>query len=88
MSQRQKFLALLLAGQHYQSLDFSALCTLLEALGFTKRINGSHHLFGRAEIPDIINLQPAVGNKVKPYQARQVRNILLKYRHLLGLESV
>jgi hypothetical protein len=38
MSRRQKFLAQLLSGQHDQTLDFNALCLLLEALGFEKRI--------------------------------------------------
>ncbi len=88
MSRRQKFLTQLLAGQHDQGLDFSTLCLLLEALGFEKRIRGSHHLFSRVGLIELINIQPAAGNAVKPYQAKQVRVILLKYRLVLGLDTV
>ncbi|MFC6223873.1 type II toxin-antitoxin system HicA family toxin [Hymenobacter artigasi] len=88
MSRRQKFLAQLLSGQHDQTLDFNALFLLLEALGFEKRIRGSHHLFGKAGIDDLINIQPAIGNAVKPYQAKQVRSILLKYRAALKLDTI
>ena len=87
MSRRQKFLAQLLSGQHDQTLDFSALCLLLETLGFEKRVRGSHHLFGKAGIDYLINIQPVIGNTVKPYQAKQVRSILLKYRSLLKLDT-
>ena len=87
MSRRQKFLAQLLSGQHDQTLDFSALCLLLETLGFEKRVRGSHHLFGRTGVEDLINIQPTVGNAVKPYQAKQVRAILLKYRSVLQLDA-
>ena len=31
------------------------------------------------DVEEIINLQPA-GNKAKPYQVKQVRNIILKYQ--------
>jgi hypothetical protein len=52
---------------------------LLESLGFEKRVKGSHHLFRMASIEEKINLQRA-GNNVKPYQAKQVRAVILKYR--------
>ncbi|WP_223847145.1 hypothetical protein [Hymenobacter montanus] len=60
---------------------------MLEALGFEKRVRGSHHLFGRTGVTELINLQPAAGNTVKAYQAKQVRAILLKYRAELGLNA-
>lgn len=88
MSRRQKFLTQLLSGQHDQDLDFTALCFLLETLGFEKRIRGSHHLFSRMGLAELINIQPTTGNAVKPYQAKQVRAILLKYRSALGLDIV
>ena len=88
MSRRQKFLAQLLSGQHDQTLDFSALCMLLETLGFEKRIRGSHHLFGKSGVDDLINIQPAISNAVKPYQAKQVRAILLKNRSVLKLDTI
>ena len=88
MSRRQKFLAQLLSGQHDQTLDFSALCLLLETLGFEKRVRGSHHLFGKAGIDELINIQPTGGNAVKPYQAKQVRALLLKHQSALKLDTL
>jgi hypothetical protein len=37
-----------------------------------------------SDVEEIINLQPD-GNKAKPYQVRQIRNIILKYK-LGGIE--
>ena len=51
---------------------------MLESLGFDLRVKGSHHLFRKAGVEEMINLQRD-GNTTKPYQARQVRSILLKY---------
>jgi hypothetical protein len=51
---------------------------LLNALGFAERIKGGHHIFSRADIEEILNLQP-VGSDAKSYQVRQVRDILIKY---------
>jgi hypothetical protein len=48
-------------------------------LGFSERISGSHRIFYREDIAEIINLQPR-GSKGKPYQMKQVRDILLKYK--------
>ena len=43
------------------------------------RQRGSHRIFYKDGIDEIINLQPN-GNKAKPYQVRQVRKLILKYR--------
>ena len=43
------------------------------------RTKGSHHIFTRDGIPEILNLQPK-GSEAKPYQVKQVRNVILKYR--------
>jgi len=48
-------------------------------MGFERRTRGSHTIFRRAGIEDKVNLQKD-GNKAKPYQVRQVRDIILKYR--------
>jgi hypothetical protein len=79
MSRRQKFLEQLLSGQSDHTVDFTTLCTLLISLGFEQRIRGSHHIFSRNGIAEIINLQPATGGSAKPYQVRQVRELLLRY---------
>lgn len=87
MSRRQKFLDQLLSGQHDHTIDFVALCTLLLSLGFEQRIRGSHHIFGQAGIPEIINLQPGAGSSAKPYQVKQVRTLLLTYQAALNLPT-
>lgn len=68
-----------LLGASDANIDFADFCKLLASLGFDERIRGSHHIFARSGIEEIINIQPK-GNKAKPYQVRQVRNIILKYR--------
>ena len=34
---------------------------------------------GEFDVDEIINIQP-VGSKAKPYQVKQIRNIILKYK--------
>jgi predicted RNA binding protein YcfA (HicA-like mRNA interferase family) len=54
------------------------LTNLLEGLGFSEWIRGSHRFFRRADIEEIITLQPH-GSKAKRYQVKQVREIILEY---------
>ena len=61
------------------------MCQLLRKLGFKERIRGSHHIFTRDRVEEILNLQPK-GAKGKPYQVKQVRNVILKYK-LGGLDD-
>jgi hypothetical protein len=51
----------------------------LKYYGFDERTKGSHHIFRMAGIEDKINLQKE-GSKAKPYQVRQARNIILRYK--------
>ncbi len=44
-----------------------------------ERIRSSHHVFTKDGIEEILNLQPK-GAKAKPYQVKQVRNVILKYK--------
>lgn len=53
--------------------------SLLQNIGFEMRVRGSHHIFTKDNVEEILNLQPK-DNKVKPYQVKQVRSIILKYR--------
>ena len=69
----------IIKGESDANIDFDDLCKLLQKMGFTMRINGSHHLFRLSGIEDKINLQKD-GNKAKPYQIRQVRKILIYYK--------
>jgi len=52
---------------------------LLNRLGFDERIHGGYHIYTKTEVTEIINLQPK-GSKAKPYQVKQVRNLILKYK--------
>lgn len=69
----------ILAGGADANIEFAALCQLLVRLGFAERTKGSHRIFTREGVIEIINLQPK-GNKAKAYQVKQVRNILVNYR--------
>lgn len=59
-------------------MPFDDLRALLQALGFSQRVRGSHHVFVRAGVDEILNLQRD-GRQAKPYQVRQVRSLLIKY---------
>ncbi|MCK6556280.1 type II toxin-antitoxin system HicA family toxin [Candidatus Binatia bacterium] len=52
---------------------------LLLRLGFDERIRGSHHIFTKTGVEEILNLQPRDRN-AKPYQVKQVRAVIVKYR--------
>ena len=79
MAARDKTLTAVLRGTSDANIDFRDLCSLLSSLGFAERIRGSHHIFTRDGIEEILNLQPKRG-KSKPYQVKQVRRVILKYR--------
>lgn len=66
-------------GSSDANINFHDLCGLLKRLGFAERIRGSHHIFTREDVLEILNLQPKNG-KAKPYQVKQVRGVILKYR--------
>ena len=76
---RGKTLDRVMSGSADASIRFEQLCALLEELGFEARVRGSHHIFRRAGIEEMINLQ-STGGHAKPYQVRQVRSVILKYR--------
>jgi len=62
-----------------QSFTFKDLQQLVESAGFRlKRVRGSHHVYTREEIVEIINIQPK-GKMAKPYQVRQVVGLIDKY---------
>lgn len=79
MGKYSKLRQKILAGGADSNVEFSALCQLLIRLGFDERSKGSHHIFTRDGVDEIINLQPK-GSKAKAYQVKQVRGILVKYR--------
>ena len=79
MSKHDKLLEKILRGRSDANIPFDGLCQLLRRLGFGWRVRGSHHIFFREGVEDILNLQPK-GANAKPYQVKQVRNVILKYR--------
>lgn len=79
MGKREKLLLRILSGTSDANIFFEDLCALLIDLGFETRVRGSHHIFRKAGILDKINLQRE-GSKAKPYQVKQVRNVIVKYR--------
>ncbi|MBO4438026.1 MAG: type II toxin-antitoxin system HicA family toxin [Spirochaetaceae bacterium] len=79
MSRIQKVLLSVLSGLQDKNISFSELTNLMNVLGFAVRIKGDHYIFTRSDIAEIINLQPD-GSKAKPYQVKQIRNLILKYK--------
>ncbi len=66
------------------NISFDALCGMLKFLGFDERIKGGHHIYTADGIDEIVNLQPR-GSLAKPYQVKQIRRIIFKYR--LGVDA-
>ncbi|MEC4684667.1 MAG: type II toxin-antitoxin system HicA family toxin [Nitrospirota bacterium] len=79
MGKSEKLILQILSGTSDANIKFEDLRNLLKKLGFEMRVRGSHHLFRKEGIIEKINLQQE-GNKAKPYQVKQVRNIILKYK--------
>lgn len=79
MSQYEKLLLSILSGTRDKNILFTDLQTVLDRLGFQCRIKGDHFIYTKDRVEEIINIQPAC-NKAKPYQVKQVRNIILKYQ--------
>ena len=79
MGRQEKVIQQILSGRSDANLAFTDLCNVMLRLGFDMRTSGSHHVFRMAGVEERLNLQRD-GNKAKPYQVRQVRNVILKYR--------
>ena len=86
MAGTDKILARVLRGTSDANIPFAGLRQLLLKLGFGERIRGSHHIFRKDGIEEILNLQPN-GSKAKPYQVKQVRHVILKYRLGDGVDA-
>lgn len=74
----------ILSGSSDANVDFEQLRRLLILFGFAERIKGSHHIFTKEDVEEILNIQE-IQAKAKPYQVKQVRNLILK--HQLKLEE-
>ncbi len=79
MAGRGSILDRVLRGTSDANIPFTDLCRLLRRLGFDERIRGSHHIFTKEGVEEILNIQPK-GATAKPYQVKQVRNLIVKYK--------
>jgi predicted RNA binding protein YcfA (HicA-like mRNA interferase family) len=84
MGSYEKLLVKILSGISDANIPFSDVCNLLKKFGFEERVRGDHHIFTKDSIEEILNLQPK-GSKTKPYQTKQVRNLIVRYK--LNLEE-
>jgi len=83
MGKQEKLLVIILRGRSDANISFPEICKLLETFGFDERIREDHHIFTKEGVEEILNLQPKA-SKAKPYQVKQVRNVILRYRLNLG----
>jgi hypothetical protein len=86
MGQFEKILIGILCGTKDKDIEFNDLCKVLFHFEFKERINGSHHIFYKDGIDEIINIQPN-GAKAKSYQVKQIRQIILKYKLGGGIDA-
>ena len=70
----------ILSGVSDKNIRFTELRKLILSLGFYERIKGDHHIYSKEGIPEIINIQPLKDGKAKPYQVKQTRSIILRYK--------
>lgn len=79
MSKSEKLIIKILCGTQDKNIDFSDLQRLLSTFGFQFRVKGDHFIYFKNGIDEIINIQPN-GKKAKPYQVKQIREIIIKYQ--------
>lgn len=79
MAKQDVLLTRILSGTADVNIPFDGLRRLLGRLGFEERMRGSHHIFTKAGVEEILNLQPK-GRNAKAYQVKQVRAVIVKYR--------
>ena len=86
MSKYEKLLNKILRGTSDANIPFSKLCQLLRNFGFEERIRGDHHIFTMNNVEEILNIQPK-GSNSKPYQVKQIRNLILQYKLMIREEE-
>jgi hypothetical protein len=79
-----KTLRSVLSGRSDAAIRFDDLRNLLLSLGFDEKVRGSHHVFRRVGVPELLNLQRD-GGMAKAYQVRQARSVIV--RNGLGPEE-
>ncbi len=79
MSRHGRLVRTILRRRSDANIRLDALRALMRYLGFEERVRGSHHIFDKEGIVELVNLQGR-GGQAKPYQVRQVRRLILKYK--------
>lgn len=80
MSQYEKIRSDILSGNCDKNISETDMKYFLNKIGAVhRRTAGSHMQFTIDNIPELINIQPKNG-KMKPYQVKEIRNIVNKYR--------
>lgn len=79
MASLPNMLRTILSGRSDANVRFSDLQRVLVRLGFAERVRGDHFIYSREGVAEIVNLQPLPGGKAKPYQVKQLRQLVLKY---------
>ena len=79
MGRRKKLLTRILGGRSDTNVPFEQTRTLLNSMGFSERIAGSHYIFAREDVPEWLNLQPTREGTLKRHQVRQLRELLVRY---------
>jgi hypothetical protein len=79
VAKHEKTLLRVLRGTSDANISFDDICGLLRHLGLDERIRGSHHIFTKEGVEEILNLQPK-GAKAKAYQVKQVRGVIIRYK--------
>jgi predicted RNA binding protein YcfA (HicA-like mRNA interferase family) len=70
-----------------KNIRFAEAVACAEAFGFQlSRINGSHHIYVHANIPELLNIQN-VNGQAKPYQVKQFLRLIERYNLEMGDES-
>ncbi len=73
----RKTLARVRAGS--RDLRFEDMLSLAGAFGFELvRVSGSHHIMRHPALPELLNLQNVHG-RAKPYQVRQLQELVGRY---------
>jgi len=70
-----------------KNIRFSEAVACAEAFGFRlERVSGSHHIYVHPDVPELVDLQEVHG-KAKPYQVRQLLQIIEEYGLARELED-
>jgi predicted RNA binding protein YcfA (HicA-like mRNA interferase family) len=79
VAKHEKTKEAVLSGTSNANIQFDDLCHLLEKLGFTrKQGKGSHVKFVHRHPDAILVLQEGSSGKAKPYQVKQVAEVILQ----------